>query len=80
MKGAVLQLAVHRRYTVVGLWMWDTCMHTITYHKTNSDLLVSVKMINIRYGLVLIILLVLAELCAGQLCTTNYCCQYCNYY
>ena len=32
------------------------------------DALVSVKMINIRYGLVLIILLVLAELCAGQLC------------
>ena len=42
----------------------------------NSYSLVSVKMINIRYGLVLIILLVLVELCAGQLCTTNYCCNY----
>ena len=75
--------------------MWDTHYHIskshITYvckpfdththlYKTNSDLLVSVKMRNIRYGLVLIILLVLVELCAGQLCTTNYCCQYCNYY
>ena len=49
-------------------------------YQSNSELLISVKMINIRYGLVLIILLVLAELCAGQLCTTNYCCQYCNYY
>ena len=49
-------------------------------YQSNSELLVSVTMINIRYGLVLIILLVLVELCAGQLCTTNYCCQYCNYY
>ena len=67
-------------------------VHTVTYHRsfnfdthsqlyqTNSDLLVSVKMRNIRYGLLFIILLVLAELCAGQLCITNYCCQYCNYY
>ena len=71
-----------------------TCTHTMTSHthiqtiqyiylqlyKTNSYSLVSIKMRNIRYGLVLIILLVLVELCAGQLCTTNYCCQYCNYY
>ena len=40
-------------------------------YKTNSDSLVSVKMRDIRYGLVFIILLVLAELCTGQLCTTN---------
>ena len=46
-------------------------------YKSNSEFLLSVKMRNIRYGLVLIILLVLAEFCAGQLCTTNY---YCNYY
>ena len=48
-------------------------------YQSNSDLLLSVKMRSIRYGLVLIILLVLSELCAGQLCTTNYCCQYYYY-
>ena len=70
----VHKISYHVR--IQTIWYTLAALQNHIYDKTNSDLMVSVKMINIRYGLVLIILLVLAELCAGQLCTNNYCCNY----